>query len=169
MHEACGDVGKVGAAGRQCRRSPFLFSFVPRCWGECGSQKYTATSVAALELTCAAISLPLPHVTGQCRCAGSPTIFYATACRTVCAEWSVGRGASCVNRVVRSTIAATWDFPPRPRIRLPSQRPKIARSATSVGRSTAVEYLGRNSGTAAAIEYAPFRKPRCHCIRGTHP
>ena len=31
--------GQVGALGKYCLSSPFVFSFDPRCQGECGSQK----------------------------------------------------------------------------------------------------------------------------------
>jgi hypothetical protein len=35
-----------------------VFSFVPRCQGLCGSQKYTFTFVATVKLLCLAISSP---------------------------------------------------------------------------------------------------------------
>jgi hypothetical protein len=31
--------GQIGAFRKYCRSSPFVFSLVPRCHGECGSQK----------------------------------------------------------------------------------------------------------------------------------
>ena len=44
--------------GKYCRRRPLPFSLVPRCQGECGSQKYTARPVAAVIWSWLAISLP---------------------------------------------------------------------------------------------------------------
>jgi hypothetical protein len=32
--------------GKHCRSSPLVFSFVPRCHGLCGSQKYTSNPVS---------------------------------------------------------------------------------------------------------------------------
>jgi hypothetical protein len=55
-------VPKSRLRGRYWRSSPLAFSSVPRCQGECRSQKYTATSVTTEKLTCAAISLPWSHV-----------------------------------------------------------------------------------------------------------
>ena len=51
-------VPKSRPRGRYWRSSPLAFSLVPRCQGACGSQKYTATSVATEKPTWAAISLP---------------------------------------------------------------------------------------------------------------
>ena len=44
--------------GMYWRRSPFVFSFVPRCQGECGSQKYTSRPSCEPILRCWASSLP---------------------------------------------------------------------------------------------------------------
>src|ERR1035438_4741360 len=44
--------------GKYCLSSRLVFSFVPRCQGLCGSQKYTFTSVATVNALCLAISNP---------------------------------------------------------------------------------------------------------------
>jgi hypothetical protein len=44
--------------GKYCRRSPFVFSLVPRCHGAPGSQKYTCMSVAIRKPWCSDISAP---------------------------------------------------------------------------------------------------------------
>jgi len=110
-------------------------SFVPRCLGECGSQKCTPMPVAALQLTRAAIYLHWFHVIDRRRCSGSSKIFKAIASRAVCALRSLNRGtrsATCW-RVPRSH--ATYEFPPLPRIRSPSLWPGTSRSVTSAGPS----------------------------------
>ena len=45
--------------GKNCRSSPFVFSFVPRCHREYGSQQNTGMPVAAVSSLCAQNSLPL--------------------------------------------------------------------------------------------------------------
>ena len=57
--------------GKYCRKSPFVFSFEPRCQGLCGSQKYTFTSVATVKSLCLAISSPRSQVNDRRRVAGS--------------------------------------------------------------------------------------------------
>jgi len=57
--------------GKYCRNSRLVFSFVPRCLGLCGSQKYTCTSVATVKSLCFAISSPRSHVSERRRVAGS--------------------------------------------------------------------------------------------------
>src|SRR6266404_2114807 len=57
--------------GKYCRNSRLVFSFVPRCQGLCGSQKYTFTSVATVKSLCFAISSPRSHVIERRRVAGS--------------------------------------------------------------------------------------------------
>ena len=42
--------------GKYCRNSRLVFSFVPRCQGLCGSEKYTFTLVATVNALCLAIS-----------------------------------------------------------------------------------------------------------------
>jgi hypothetical protein len=54
--------GVVGALGKYWRSNPFVFSLVPRCQGECGSQKYTSNPVAAAVCSCSAISRPWSQV-----------------------------------------------------------------------------------------------------------
>ena len=48
--------------GKYCRKSPLLFSFVPRCHGACGLQKYVRRPVAASSALKPAISEPLSRV-----------------------------------------------------------------------------------------------------------
>lgn len=50
------------AFGKNWRSKPLVFSFVPRCHGEYGSQKYTFIPVASASFLCAANSLPLSTV-----------------------------------------------------------------------------------------------------------
>src|SRR6476646_2135712 len=56
---------KSVAFGKYCRSNPLVFSFVPRCHGLCGSQKYTCTPDAIVNGTCAAISFPRSHVSDR--------------------------------------------------------------------------------------------------------
>jgi hypothetical protein len=44
--------------GKYCRSSPFVFSFVPRCQGLWGSQKYTCSPVSMRKRACCDISAP---------------------------------------------------------------------------------------------------------------
>ena len=44
--------------GKYWRSSPFVFSFVPRCHGLCGSQKYTCRPVSIRSRGCSVISAP---------------------------------------------------------------------------------------------------------------
>ena len=48
--------------GRYCRSRPLLFSHVPRCQGQCGSQRYTATPVRAVSSLRRDSSLPCSWV-----------------------------------------------------------------------------------------------------------
>ena len=48
-----------------------MFSFMPRCQGLCGSQKYTFTFVATVKLLCLAISNPRSQVNERRKDAGS--------------------------------------------------------------------------------------------------
>src|ERR1022692_1832324 len=57
--------------GKYCLSSRLVFSFVPRCQGLCGSQKYTFTSVATVNALCLAISKPRSHVSERRNVAGS--------------------------------------------------------------------------------------------------
>jgi hypothetical protein len=43
---ACEGVDKSVPFGKYCLSRPLVFSLDPRCYGLCGSQKYTAMSVA---------------------------------------------------------------------------------------------------------------------------
>ena len=52
----------VSLAARDWRSSPLVFSLVPRCHGECGSQKSIAIVVAIVICRCWASSVPWSHV-----------------------------------------------------------------------------------------------------------
>lgn len=80
-----------------------MFSLVPRCQGECASQKYTGMAVAALIRVCWAISLPWSQVSDRRRCAGRWPIAVVTASATASAVCAPGRWSRMVCRVVRST------------------------------------------------------------------
>ena len=51
-----------------------MFSLLPRCHGEWGSQKYTGTPVATVNCLCRAISHPWSQVSEPRRCAGNVVI-----------------------------------------------------------------------------------------------
>ena len=51
--------------GMYWRNSPFVFSLVPRCQGECGSQKYTSRPSSEAILRCWASSLPWSQVSDR--------------------------------------------------------------------------------------------------------
>ncbi len=134
-----------------------MFSFVPHCQGECGSQKYTAMSVATLKLTCAAISLAL----AQCE---RPAEMFGEL--DDLRRDRVPRGAG-----LRSVIVATCDFPPRPRTRSPSQWPGTAGSATSVGRSE-IDTMSFSPPRAPLPRFGPLRRrrgDRCAAHRSAPP
>lgn len=57
--------------GKYWRSKPLVFSFEPRCQGLCGSQKYTAISVATVNRAWCAIPCPRSHVSVAIRPPGS--------------------------------------------------------------------------------------------------
>ena len=69
--------------GKYCRSNPLVFSFEPRCQGCCGSQKYTATSVARLKRWWSAISLPRSQVSDLYSSLGSLWACLISALMTV--------------------------------------------------------------------------------------
>ena len=112
--------------GKYCRSSPLVFSFVPRCHGLYGSQKYTLIPVAAVSSAWRASSLPRSQVTDLRRCSGSGVIAAARASRTDSDPYPDragpfftggaspypslrGRCSSVVNLLVRSTSVPTAD------------------------------------------------------------
>ena len=58
--------------GMYWHRSPFVFSLVPRCQGECGSQKYTSRPSCEPILRCWASSLPWSQVSDNRKESGNP-------------------------------------------------------------------------------------------------
>lgn len=56
-----------------------MFSFVPRCQGDCGSAKNTGMPVSTRNCACADISLPRSQVSDRASCAGSVDIVFARA------------------------------------------------------------------------------------------
>jgi len=64
-----GEAGKVGA-GAGGGAAALVFSLVPRCQGECGSQKNTAASAATEKRACSTISSPWSR-RGAAQLAGS--------------------------------------------------------------------------------------------------
>jgi hypothetical protein len=49
---------QVGSLGRCCRSGPLVFSLLPRCHGECGSQKNAGKFVATVNAAWSTISMP---------------------------------------------------------------------------------------------------------------
>jgi hypothetical protein len=112
-----------------------VFSLVPRCHGECGSQKYTSIPVETEKSACRAISFPWSQVTDLRMNSGRVSIFIASSFATRSALRSYGIRTNMVNLVVRSTRVAICDAFALPMIKSPSQNPGTARSAASAGRS----------------------------------
>lgn len=69
-----------------------MFSFVPRCQGERGAQKYTSAPIAAVIWAWWANPCPGPGKERR-RCGGSCSIAALTASRVALAVWESGRGA----------------------------------------------------------------------------
>jgi len=71
--------------GKYWRSSPFVFSFVGRCQGECGSAKNTFVPVSSANWACEESSFPRSQVRVLRSCSGSWVIdavsatFIATA------------------------------------------------------------------------------------------
>ena len=60
--------------GKYWRKSPFVFSFVPRCEGLCGSVKNTGIPVSTVNEACAESYLPRSQVSDRVSWAGSVDI-----------------------------------------------------------------------------------------------
>jgi hypothetical protein len=56
-----------------------VFSFRPRCHGECGSAKKTGMPVSTVNWACADISLPRSHVNERASVSGRVDIEFARA------------------------------------------------------------------------------------------
>src|SRR5215471_16913996 len=65
--------------GKYWRSRPFVFSFVPRCQGLCGSAKETGSPVSTRNLAWALISFPRSQVKDRRSCSGSVVIVAASA------------------------------------------------------------------------------------------
>jgi hypothetical protein len=65
--------------GKYWRSSPFVFSFVPRCQGLCGSAKKTGMPVSTVNAACAESSLPRSQVNERRSCSGSVLIVVVSA------------------------------------------------------------------------------------------
>src|SRR6266404_3050359 len=95
--------------GKYCRNSRLVFSFVPRCQGLCGSQKYTCTSVATVKSLCFAISSPRSQVNERRKVAGSLRTCLLNAA-TTSAVSLLGTLISMRKRECRSTSVAIYLF-----------------------------------------------------------
>ena len=111
--------------------SPLVFSLLPRCHGECGSQKSTGTPVCSVNRACAANS---PLIPGQLltRCAGRSRI------RSSAVGDMLGSGPRRRRTAHNGCGALPASRPPSghpPTIRSPSHWPGTRRSSASGGRS----------------------------------
>jgi len=106
--------GEVRALGDVVPEQPIVFSLVPRCHGECGSQKYTLIPVAAVISRWPAISLPWSHVSERRSSAGSSPMTCRTPSRVAWAVWRMGRCTRSTYRLggpTRGAIAARVGAP----------------------------------------------------------
>ena len=95
--------------GKYCRKSPFVLSFVPRCHGERGSQKYTGIDVAALNSWWRAISIPWSQVSDRRRPGAirlKMAVMESRSCSASCVPTKCTR---IVNLVDRSTSVPMAD------------------------------------------------------------
>ena len=113
---ACVCVDKSLPFGRYCRTRPLLFSFVARCHGLRGSQKYTCTPVASVNCTCRPISFPRSHVRERRRCSGRVRIVLTNASFTSSSRRPAVRLTSITKRVCRSTSVPIADCACFPRM-----------------------------------------------------
>lgn len=74
--------------GKYSRRSPLVFSLLPRCQGECGSQKQIGIPVAIEISWWRDISAPWSQVVERRRCSGRAFIAVIMVAATVRAVWS---------------------------------------------------------------------------------
>src|SRR5664279_5527120 len=82
--------------GKYWRSSPLVFSLLPRCHGECGSQKKMDISEANVISLCLASSEPWSQVSDLRRCAGSVATVARRPSRTATAPCPAGRCTSIV-------------------------------------------------------------------------
>ena len=95
--------------GKYWRSRPLVFSFVPRCQGLWGSQKYTFTFVAIVKVLCLDSSCPRSHVSERRNDRGSLRICRVRALTTVTVS-RLGTLTSAVKRECRSTKVTLWLF-----------------------------------------------------------
>src|SRR5699024_8254329 len=106
--------------GKYCRSTPFVFSFVGLCHGECGSAKNTFVPVSTANRAWSDSSLPRSHVIVFRNCCGRHVIDFVNAVAIAWAPYpasagpflirgccpypsSLGRCTSSVERDLRST------------------------------------------------------------------
>src|SRR5262249_48849849 len=94
--------------GRYWRNRPLVFSLLPRCHGDRGSQKYTGTPLSIVNALCSESSEPWSQVSERRSSCGSAWIRSASTRATFGAVLSAS-AASITNRVWRSTSVATCD------------------------------------------------------------
>ena len=73
--------------------SPLVFSLLPRCHGECGSQKKIGMPVAVVNSACLAISAPWSQVIVRASDDGSAVIASRIAASTLSALFPSGNAA----------------------------------------------------------------------------
>src|SRR4051794_28631970 len=78
--------------GKYCRNSPSVFSFVPRCHGERGSQKYTRKPVSIRSRACCVISAPWSQVSDRRSARGKVMMARPIASRTASAPCPANAG-----------------------------------------------------------------------------
>ncbi len=86
-----------------------MYSLLPRCHGDAGSQKYTFMFVARAKLRCSAISAPWSQVRDLRKMAGSGSTVSTSASFTEFALKEPPRWLNRSIRQVRSTSDATAD------------------------------------------------------------
>lgn len=91
--------------GTYWRRSRLVFSLLPRCQGDCGSQKQTLIFVAMVNAICPAISDPRSHVSDRCSSLGRLRACLIRAVITLCLSL-LSTLASITNRAWRSMNVA---------------------------------------------------------------
>ena len=119
--------------GKYCRKSPLLFSFVPRCQGACGLQKYVRRPVAASRALKPAISEPLSSVRA-CLSFGGTTRRQGMSAALKDAAVLSCTLASRRKRLLRSVQLSSAALPLEAQTRSVSQSPKRVLPATIPGR-----------------------------------
>src|SRR5450756_2168822 len=133
-----GVLGQVGALGEVLAQEPVGVLVVPRCHGECGSQKNTGMPVATVNRACSVISRPWSQASDRFSSEGSRPIATCRSAATRIAVWSCGTRCKIVYLEARSTKVMIAEALPAPMIRSPPQWPGTARSSASGGRSVSI-------------------------------